>query len=172
MVDGPLPTHYEPIESPVENLLYPKQQNSPVLKRWEPDDQLAPMGDANFPYVLTTYRLTEHHLSGVMSRWLPWLAELQPELFAEIHPDLAREIGVGNTEFVRVITPRGEIRAKALVTRRLAPMQGGGEDDPPRRVALALGLPGGGDRATSVNDLTSLVGDPNVSIHEGQGVRL
>ena len=167
MVDGPLPTHYEPVESPVSNQIYPKQQNSPVLKNWEPDGQLAPMGDANYPYVLTTYRLTEHHLSGVMSRWLPWLAELQPELFVEMHPDLAQEKGIGNTEFVRVITPRGSILAKALVTRRLAPMKVAGQ------TIHHVGLPWhwgyqGVVTGDVVNDLTSLVGDPNVSIHEGK----
>ena len=83
--------------------------------------------DPDYPYVLTTYRLTEHHLSGVMSRWLPWLAELQPELFVEISPELAREKGIANTEVVRVITPRGEITAKALVTARMRPMMVAGK---------------------------------------------
>src|SRR5439155_9214940 len=82
MVDGPLPTHYEAAESPVVNPLYPKQQNNPVFKYWRRDDNLlAAIGDPKYPHVITTYRLTEHHLSGAMSRWLPWLAELQPELF-------------------------------------------------------------------------------------------
>lgn len=168
LVDGPLPTHYEPVESPVTNLLYPKHQTSPVLKLWEPPEMLATTpGDERYPHVLTTYRLTEHHLSGVMSRWLPWLAELQPELFAEIHPDLAAAIGVNNTEFVRVVTPRGAIRAKALVTRRLPPMQVAG------KTIHHVGLPWhwgyqGVVTGDVVNDLSSLVGDPNVSIHEGK----
>jgi formate dehydrogenase major subunit len=69
LVDGPLPTHYEPLESPVKNPLY-GTQTSPVLKRWDRDDNVpAAAEDPNFPYVLSTYRLTEHHLSGVMSRW-------------------------------------------------------------------------------------------------------
>ena len=168
MVDGPLPTHYEPIESPVGNVLYPKQPISPVLKRWEREDnKLAAAGDPNFPYVLSTYRLTEHHLSGVMSRWLPWLAELQPELFAEISPELAEEKGIGNTEFIRIITPRGEVRAKALVTRRLQPLQVAGT------TVHHVGLPWhwgyqGVVTGDVVNDLSSIVGDPNVSIHEGK----
>ena len=69
---------------------------------------LAAPGDPRFPYVVTTYRLTEHYLSGAMSRWLPWLAELQPELFVEISPELAAEKGIGNTDWVRVWTPRAE----------------------------------------------------------------
>src|SRR5205085_3124154 len=100
LVDGPFPTHYEPYESPVPNVLYPNQQSSPVLKFWAVEgNPAAKPRDPAYPYVLTTYRLTEHHLSGVMSRWLPWLAELQPELFVEISPELAAEKGVGNTEF-------------------------------------------------------------------------
>ncbi len=168
LIDGPIPTHYEPAESPVHNALYPKQDNSPVLKYWKRDDnQLAPIGDANYPHVLTTYRLTEHHLSGVMSRWLPWLAELQPELFTEISPELAKQIGVNNTDKVRISTPRGSIVAKALVTSRMRPMTIDG------KTVHHVGIPwhwGYQGVATGdvTNNLTSLVGDPNVSIHEGK----
>jgi formate dehydrogenase major subunit len=167
LVDGPLPTHYEPIESPVQNLLY-TQQNSPVLKRWDRDtNQPAAVGDPNFPYVVSTYRLTEHHLSGVMSRWLPWLAELQPELFCEISPELAAEKGIANTDEVKVITPRGEITAKALVTGRMQPMQIAG------KTVHHVGLPWhwgyqGLVTGSVVNNLSLMVGDPNVSIHEGK----
>ena len=168
LVDGPLPTHYEPIESPVPNLLYPNNPTSPVLKRWDVEGNVAAAAeDPAFPYVLTTYRLTEHHLSGVMSRWLPWLAELQPELFVEISPELAAEKGVANTEFVRVITPRGEIQAKALVTSRIQPMAIAG------KTIHHVGLPWhwgyqGVVTGPVTNDLSLMVGDPNVSIHEGK----
>src|SRR6266481_4779156 len=91
LVDGPLPAHYEPAESPVKNPLY-KQQSSPVYKYWKRDDNaLAAPGDTRFPIVITTYRLTEHYLAGAMSRWNPWLTELQPELFIEMSPELAAE---------------------------------------------------------------------------------
>jgi formate dehydrogenase major subunit len=168
LVDGPLPTHYEPAESPVVNPLYPERSTSPVIKYWQREDNaLAPAGDAAYPHVLTTYRLTEHHLSGVMSRWLPWLSELQPELFAEIGPELAREKGIANLDLVRVSTPRGEIRAKALVTGRMRPLQVAG------KTLHHVGLPWhwgyeGVVKGAVVNDLTALVGDPNVSIHEGK----
>ena len=117
--------------------------------------------------MLTTYRLTEHHLSGVMSRWLPWLAELQPELFVEISPELAGEKGIANTEVVRVITPRAEITAKALVTRRMRPMTVGG------KTLHHVGLPWhwgyqGIVTGAVTNDLSLMVGDPNVTIHEGK----
>jgi formate dehydrogenase major subunit len=168
LVDGPLPTHYEPMESPVRNVLYPDQQNSPVLKAWKvAGNEAAPAEDPDYPYVLTTYRLTEHHLSGVMSRWLPWLAELQPELFVELSPELAGEKGIGNTDLVHISTPRGTIAAKALVTRRMRPMQVAG------KTIHHVGLPWhwgyqGLVTGAVTNDLALMVGDPNVSIHEGK----
>ncbi len=168
LVDGPLPVHYEPAESPVNNPLY-KQQTSPVYKRWAVagNNDLAEVGDPRYPIVITTYRLTEHHLSGAMSRWLPWLAELQPELFIEMSPELAAEKGIGNLDWVRVSTPRGAIRARALVTRRMQPFTIDG-----KRVHH-VGMPWhwgyqGVVTGDVVNDLSALVGDPNVSIHEGK----
>jgi formate dehydrogenase major subunit len=166
-VDGPLPTHYEPAESPVENPLY-KQQSNPVYKRFQGDKTpLAEVGDPNYPYVITTYRLTEHHLSGAMTRTLPWLAELQPELFLEMPPELAQELGIQNTQKVRVSTPRGTTVAKALVTKRLRPFTINGKQ------VYQLGMPmhwgyKGIARGDVPNNLTALVGDPNVSIHESK----
>ena len=167
LADGPLPTQYEPAESPVHNPLY-KQQSSPVLKYWkEPGNLLAGAGDAKFPYVMTTYRLTEQYLSGAMSRWSPVLAELQPELFVELSPELAQEKGVTNLDWVKVSSPRGEVRAKALVTRRMRPMQIDG------KTIHHVGMPWhwgyeGLVTGDIVNELTALVGDPNVTIHEGK----
>ncbi len=167
MVDGPLPTHYEAAESPIRNPLY-KQQTNPVYKYWQqPGNELAPVGDPKYPYVITTYRLTEHHLSGVMSRWLPWLAELQPELFAEISPELAAEKGIKNLDRVKITSPRGTVFAKALVTGRMRPLTVDG------RTIHQVGLPWhwgymGIARGDVANDLSSWVADPNVSIHEGK----
>ena len=167
LVDGPLPTHYEAAESPVQNPLY-KQQSSPVLKYWkDPGNPLAGVGDAKFPYVMTTYRLTEQYLAGAMSRWLPWLTQLQPELFVELSPELAQEKGIKNLDWVRVSSPRGQVRAKALVTRRMRPLQIDG------KTIHQVGMPWhwgyeGLVTGDIVNELTSLVGDPNVSIHEAK----
>jgi formate dehydrogenase major subunit len=167
LVDGPLPTHYEPAESPVRNPLY-RQQASPVLKYWKrPDNALVEPGDSRFPHVITTYRLTEHYLAGAMSRWNPWLTELQPELFIELSPELAGETGIRNLDWVRISTPRGSIRAKALVTRRLRPFTIDG------KVVHQVGMPWhwgyeGVVTGDVVNELTALVGDPNVTIHEGK----
>jgi formate dehydrogenase major subunit len=167
LLDGPMPTHYEPAESVVRNALY-KQQSSPVLKYWKRDDNpLSPVGDPRFPYVITTYRLTEHYLAGAMSRWNPWLTELMPELFIELSPELAKEKGIKNTDWVRISTPRAQIRAKALVTRRVRPFRMGD------KVVHQVGMPWhwgweGVVTGDVVNTLTSLVGDPNVTIHEGK----
>jgi formate dehydrogenase major subunit len=167
LLDGPLPTHYEPAESPVHNPLY-DQQASPVLKYWkDPKNLLAGVADPKFPHVMTTYRLTEHYLAGAMSRWLPWLAELQPELFVEISPELAKEKGIENLDWVRISSPRSQVRAKALVTRRLRPMQVNG------KTIHHVGMPwhwsySGLVTGDTVNELTALVGDPNVTIHEGK----
>ena len=93
--DGPLPTHYEPQDSPVRNALYPEQQRSPVRQLTSREgNRYHPSGDEPgsgvFPYVVTTYRLTEHFTAGGMTRWSPYLAELQPELFCEISPNWPR----------------------------------------------------------------------------------
>ena len=167
LVDGPLPAHYEPAESPVRNPLY-QQQNNPVLKYWEhAENKLAAVGDPHYPYILSTYRLTEHYLAGAMSRWNPWLTELQPELFIEISPELAAEKRIQNLDWVRIRTPRGVIQAKALVTRRLRPFRVAGKLIHHVDMPWHWGWQGvvTGD---VVNELTALVGDPNVSIHEGK----
>nr|AUN36805.1 selenocysteine-containing formate dehydrogenase O alpha subunit [uncultured bacterium] len=167
LLDGPLPTHYEPAESVVKNALY-RQQSSPVLKHWKRDDNpLSGVGDPRFPYVITTYRLTEHYLAGAMSRWNPWLTELMPELFIELSPELANEKGIRNTDWVRISTPRAQIRAKALVTRRIRPFRLGD------KVVHQVGMPWhwgweGVVTGDVVNTLSSMVGDPNVTIHEGK----
>jgi formate dehydrogenase major subunit len=168
LVDGPLPAHYEPFESPVHNLVYPGQASNPVAKVFDvPGNPYAAVGSDEFPCVLSTYRLTEHHLSGSMSRWLPWLTALQPELFVELSPEHAAEIGVSNLEWVGITTPRATIHAKALVTPRIRPFAIGG------RTVHHVGMPWhwgykGISTGDVVNDLSALVGDPNVTIHEAK----
>jgi formate dehydrogenase major subunit len=168
LVDGPLPTHYEPYESPVVNTLYPERQNNPATKVFPvPGNPYAEVGSGEYPCVLSTYRLTEHHLSGSMSRWLPWLSALQPELFVEISPEHAAEVGVENLGRVAVATPRSTIHAKALVTRRIRPFAIDG------KTVHHVGMPWhwgykGVVTGDVVNDLAALVGDPNVTIHEAK----
>jgi formate dehydrogenase major subunit len=121
--DGPFPTHYEPLESPVSNELYSRDTNP--AEHWfaRQDNRFAPPGDPRFPYILTTYRLTEHHTAGGMSRFLSHLSELQPALFAEISPDLARELKIKNGDYICIVTLRSAIEARALVSRRIRPLQ-------------------------------------------------
>jgi formate dehydrogenase major subunit len=168
VVDGPLPTHYEPIESPVKNVVYPTQQINPVAKILEKDSDLILGGaDPKYPIAISTYRLTEHYLSGVMSRWLPWLAELMPELFVEISPELAKEKGIANKDWVTIATPRGAVEARALVTSRIRPFNLDG------KTVHQIGMPWhwgyqGLVTGDIVNNLSAMVLDPNVSIHEGK----
>ncbi len=165
--DGPLPTHYEPWESPVKNLLY-KQDRNPVAKFWDvPGNKYNEFAGPQFPTVITTYRLTEHHLSGTMTRWLPWIAELMPELFVEISPELAKEKDIHNGEYVRVISERGATEARALVTKRMRPFTIDG------KTVHQIGMPwhwGYQGIATGdiANNVSALVADPNVTIHEGK----
>ena len=165
--DGPIPTHYEPWESPVKNLLY-KQDRNPLTKIYDvPGNKYNEFAGQQFPTVITTYRLTEHHLSGVMTRWLPWLAELMPELFVEISPEFAKEKTIANGDYVRVISERGTTEARALVTKRLRPLIVNGN------TVHQIGMPfhwGYQGIATGdiTNNITSLVADPNVTIHEGK----
>jgi formate dehydrogenase major subunit len=167
--DGPLPAHYEPLESPSVNFVYARQKN-PVA-RWfrRADNPWASSPDARYPHVLTTYRLTEHHTAGGMSRFLSHLAELQPELFAEISPELAHEVGATNGAFVTIVTPRGMIEARALVTRRIRPLMIDG------RVVHQVAMPfhwgpAGLVHGDVVNDLIALSGEPNVTIHESKAL--
>ncbi len=173
VVDGPLPTHYEPQESPVANLLYPQQQN-PARDIFARKDNLsAPSaGDPGadvYPYVFTTYRLTEHHTAGGMSRWLPYLSELQPEMFCEVSPELAAERGLEPYGWATIISPRAAIEARVLVTERMTPLIVGGH------TVHQIGLPyhwGVGNDAVvsgdAANDLVGLTLDPNVQIQESK----
>ena len=164
--DGPLPAHYEAAESPVHNALY-QQQSNPAAKyfRDRPDNRLVPVGDEHYPIVITTYRLTEHHLSGVMSRYLPMLAELFESHFAEISHELAGELGIQNGDKITVSSPRGKIHVKAMVTSRFKPFIVDG------KTIHQIGVPwhwgyNGISKGDITNDLSATVGDPNVYIQE------
>ena len=166
--DGPMPAHFEPLESPVRNPMYPGQQdNPPADKKERPDNSYAKSpDDPRFPFILTTYRLTEHHTAGGMSRGLGHLAELQPELFAEISPELARgQRHRCMSGWVTIVTPRGLVSAKALVTARMRPLQIDG------RTIHQVGLPyhwgwKGIVTGDVVNDLLAISEEPNVRIME------
>jgi formate dehydrogenase major subunit len=165
--DGPLPAHYEPLASVVENVLY-KQQHNPLLREWRrADNRYNAERDPAYPYVLTTYRITE--MSGIMTRYVPWLAELQPSAFCEIDPSLAVERGIINGEFVTISTALGEVECRALVSGRMRPLRIDG-----KRVHQ-IGMPYnygslGFARGDAPGDLIALSMDPNVSIHESKSL--
>jgi formate dehydrogenase major subunit len=163
LADGPLPAHYEPQESPFENALYGQQCNPARTLFIRPDNPYN--GVRDYPYVMTTYRLTEHHTAGGMSRFLPYLSELQPEMFCEVSPELAAERGLTHGDWATIISTRTKIEARVLVTDRLKPLRVQGQ------WLHQVGLPyhwgaKGIARGDSANDLFPLVLDPNVHIQE------
>jgi formate dehydrogenase major subunit len=169
LADGPLPTHYEPQDSPFENPLYGQRAN-PARKTYpHPDNRYHPSGDEPgadvFPYVVTTYRLTEHFTSGGMTRWTPYLAELQPAFFCEVSPELAAERGLEHGGWATIATARGVIEARVMVTDRMTPLTVSG------RVVHQIGMPfhwgpNGYTRGDSANELSPMSLDPNARIQE------
>jgi formate dehydrogenase major subunit len=169
--DGPLPTHYEPQESPVANAVY-KQGLNPARQEYDREGNRYhptvddPTSDP-YPYVFTTYRLTEHHTAGGMSRFQGYLSELQPEMFCEVSPALAAERGLEHGGWATIISARGAIEARVLVTDRIPPLRVHG------RTVHQIGLPyhwgnRGITKGDAANDLLSLVLDPNVHIQESK----
>lgn len=172
-VDGPLPTHYEPHESPVSNPLY-KQQASPARITIPREDNLsAPSAGAPgtevYPYIFTTYRLTEHHTAGGMSRWLPYLSELQPEMFCEISPELAERHGLEDYGWATIISPRSAIEVKCLVTERVKPLKINGQEF--HQIGLPYHWANGGSAVVTgdaANDLLGAFLEPNIQIQESK----
>ncbi len=163
--DGPLPNHYEPLESPVANALYGHDTNPVVNWFTREGNKFSPPGDPKFPFVLTTYRLTEHHTAGGMSRFLSHLSELQPEMFVELSPELADDLGIGNADDVSLVTMRGAVGARALVSRRMRPLKLDGKII--HQVAIPFHWGASGPvRGDVANDLMAISGEPNVTIME------
>ena len=166
--DGPLPTHYEPEESPFPEraLRAAVESGSPALPApRQPYNDGA--DERRFPYVLTTYRLTEHHTAGGMSRTLEYLSELQPAMFCEVSPQLAAERGLEQ----RRLGDRAHRRAPR--SRRgcwspsaLRPLRVPGQHRPPGGAALPLGLARARRTGGAANDLVAITLDPNVHIQE------
>jgi len=168
LADGPFPEHYEPMESPVDNLLHPAQPTNPCVYKYPGDANMAlnVFGDrATYPIVGTTYRVAEHWQAGAMTRNLSWLCEAQPNMFVERSLELAAEKGIANGDKVKVSTIRGFIEAYAMVTGRLKPFQMNGQ------TVHQIGMPwhygyAGIAKGDSANILTPSVGDVNTRIPE------
>ena len=171
LADGPLPTHYEPHESPVRNPLTGRQA-SPlreiVAGEHNPSNPSAgDEGAERYPFVMTTYRIAEHHTAGGMSRFQRRLSELAREMFVEVHPDLAALRGIEHGGWATIISSRTAIEARVLVTERVQSLSIHG------RTVHQVGLPyhwgsGGLAPGDSANDLFPIVLDPNVHIQESK----
>ena len=171
LVDGPFPEHYEPIESPVKNVLHPEQSHNPLVKKFNsPFDKF---GDPEeFSIVCTTYRLTEHYHYWTKNNAMN--VQLIPEPFVEIPVELAEEKGIHGAEKIKVISARGTYIAKAFVTRRLKPMTIDGKKVYQIGLPIHQGFRGinedqGKDARTPANLLTPAVTDPNAHTPESKG---
>ncbi len=170
LADGPMPAHYEPQESPVDNALYPAHRANPARQevagkgnRYHPAAG-SPGADV-FPYVFTTFRVTEHHTAGGMSRWTPHLNELMPQMFLEVSPELAGERGLEHGGWAHVVSARSAVEGRVLVTERAKPLRAGG------RTIHQIGVPwhwgsNGLSTGDAANELLSVALDPNVHIME------
>lgn len=163
LAEGPFPEHYEPFESPVANVLHPKTPTNPVARVFK-GDQEAFGTSKDFPYVATTYRLTEHF--HYWTKHVKLNAIVQPEFFVEISPDLAKEKGIANGGWVRVTSQRGSVKAKAVVTKRIAALKVDGRTVHTVGMPIHFGFIGEAKKSFGVNTLTPFVGDANTQTPE------
>ncbi len=181
--DGPFPEHYEPLECPIqENPLSKTHRVNPATKLFfevEGGKQIPKEGgglavdifatcDVRYPYVATTYRVTEHWQTGVMTRHQPWQLELQPQNFVEISKELGKEKGIGNGDTVKVSSARGQVGAIAIVTDRFKPFKVMNSTVHEVGLPWCFGwqYPENGSAFDSSNLLTPTVGDANTMIPE------
>lgn len=173
--DGPFPEHYEALECPFRNPMS-AQQSNPAVKIWKSDhDKLAEVCDPRFPFIATTFRVTEHWQAGAMTRNLEWQSEMFPEMFVEMSPSLAKAKGIKAGDWVKVKSIRGEVMARANVTPRVAPFccGSGGFQNTVEMVALpwhfgfaGLTIGGPNGKNYAANQLAPQVGDANTMIPE------
>jgi formate dehydrogenase major subunit len=163
MRDGPFPAHYEPFESPVVNPVAPKVRGNPAARVFQGD--LEQLGDSKaFPYAATSYRLTEHFHFWTKHVWVN--AVLQPEFFVEVSEQLAKEKGIKAGGWVRVSSKRGWVKAKAVVTKRIAPLTCDGKPVHIVGVPLHWGFTGAAKKGFGPNSLTPFLGDANTETPE------
>jgi formate dehydrogenase major subunit len=171
MADGPFPEHYEPFESPIDNVLHPKQSNSPVAKQFKTDQDK--LGTAEkFPYPCTTYRLTEHYHYWTKNNRMNM--QLQPEPFVEMSEELAAKLQIKGGDRVKVSSARSIYYCKAMVTKRIKPLKVGDKEVYPVGLPIHWGYRGHGDgrqenERTPVNNLSPAVIDPNAFTPEFKG---
>jgi formate dehydrogenase major subunit len=164
--DGPFPEHYEPLECPIEKNLMSGQFINPTIKEFGTDADTRATCDPRYPIVATTYRVTEHWQTGVMTRWQPWLLETQPQSFCEMSHELAKLKGVKNGDKVSVESARGKVEAVAVVTIRFKPFKIAGTTIHQVGLPWCFGWVTPKDGGDSSNLLTPSIGDPNTKIPE------
>jgi formate dehydrogenase major subunit len=170
--DGPFPTYYEPVESPVDNLLHPKQTHNPVVRRYKTPDDKYGSPKEGYNIVCTTYRLTEHYHYWTKNN--PMNVQLVPEPFVEIPEQLAADMGLLGGERLKVSSARGEYIAKAMVTKRIKPMNIDGKKVYQIGIPIHWGFRGiaedeGKTAKTPTNLLSPTVIDPNAYTPEFKG---
>ena len=165
--DGPFPEHYEPLECPVEKNMMNAQRVNPTAPVFGGKADEWATCDPRYPYVATTYRVVEHWQTGLMTRYQPWLMEMQPQMFVEMSEELAKLKGIAKGERVMVSSPRGALEATAVVSKRFRPFNIG------QTVIHQVGLPWHygwvkpvSGKEDSANLLTPSTGDPNTRIPE------
>lgn len=158
MTDGPFPSHYEPFESPVVNAMFPKVKGNPAARVFKGDMEVFGTSK-DFPIVATTYRLVEHFHYWTKSVKLN--AITQPEFFVEMSEELAKEKGIKGGQMVRVWSNRGEVRGKAVVTKRFTALKIDGKVVHHVGMPIHFGFIGEAKHAAPVNTLTPYVGDAN-----------
>ncbi|WP_416821377.1 molybdopterin dinucleotide binding domain-containing protein, partial [Cronobacter sakazakii] len=164
MAEGPFPEHYEPFETPLgTNPLHPNVVSNPAARVFKGD--LEAMGKADkFPYVGTTYRLTEHFHYWTKHALLNAIA--QPEQFVEIGEKLAGKLGIAQGDTVKVSSNRGYIKAKAVVTKRIRTLNVNGKQVDTIGIPIHWGYEGVAKKGFIANTLTPFVGDANTQTPE------
>ena len=166
--DGPFPEYYEPLECPVTEHPFSKTLNNPTALLFADEAHKRTTCDPRFPFVCTTYRVTEHWQTGVLTRWLPWLTEAQPQMFCEMSEELAELKGIKNGEKVILENPRGQLWAIAIVTKRFKPFEVMGNPVHVIGIPWHFGWVWPKDGGDAANLLTPAVGDPNTGIPESK----
>ncbi len=174
LADGPFPEHYEPLECPIqENPMSKKHRINPTAKLFYSKEGGLPEDiflsrDIRYPYVATTYRVTEHWQTGVLTRHQPWQLEMMPQQFVEISKELAEEKGIKSGDKVEVSSARGKVWAIAVVTNRFKPFRVMNSSVHQVGLPWCFGwqYPEDGSGGDSSNLLTPTIGDPNTMIPE------
>jgi formate dehydrogenase major subunit len=162
--DGPFPEHYEPFESPLAKHPFSSQRTNPTVIPFT--GETFSVADAKYPYICTTYRVTEHWQTGLMTRRLPWLVEMEPQMFCEMNPKMAAKLGIANGDKVELSSRRGKVEAVAMVTERMQPLMVQGKEVHIVGIPWHFGWMVPKDGGDSANLLTPSVGDPNTGIPE------